>query len=461
MNRFTHLLRVVVPSLFVIIVPLAMDAGMTTRIFAIPKLTLMHTLVGVGLLAWLPQSTGTPTLPRRVWSVVGIWLAWLVITTIFAQSPARSWFGSYDWQMGLLTQFGLMGVAWLMLISIGDARAAQRVQWSLALGSLPVIVYGTMQVFQLDPFKWQAWYVSDLTVRRVFSTLGNQNYLGIYLAMAMTTTLSVLLDSKTPIRRGGMIVLLIAQAWCLWLTDSRSAAISLAVSSGLLVLWRWRFVLWQARAMLIGVVVISMAGTFIASSSVGEQIADIVSPRSTIDIRPLIWDSASRAVAARPWLGWGLSSFDLAMVDHAMPSFIKRLSDPDIGGRVIDRAHNLWWELLIEVGVVGLALWLVMMAMLVDAMLAAAAREDENRNLILAGVSILSGYVAYQVFNPNDLGSSITFWSVVGWTLALTRCVPRDEPTNRAAHFVTQIFLIAAAFGAGYGIWSWIGTLRK
>lgn len=462
MNRLAYLLRTVTPSLLVILIPLAMDAGMTTRIFAIPKLTLMYLIVGVGMLIWLAtDSRVTPSLPRRVWIVVSAWLGWLVITTVFAQSPARSWFGSYDWQLGLLTQFGLMGVAWWMFISICDVRAARVVQGSFVLASIPVILYGTLQVFQLDPFKWQAWYVSDLSVRRVFSTLGNQNYLGIYLAMVMTMTLSVLLDSKTIVRRIGIVALLIAQAWCLWLTDSRSATIALAVSSGFLVVWRWRFVLWQARAVLSSLVIISIAGTFVTSSAWGEQIADAVSPRSTIDIRPLIWRSASQAVAARPWIGWGLSSFDLAMVDHATPAFVKRLSDPDIGGRAIDRAHNLWWELLVEVGVPGFVLWLLMMGVIVDVILRAAADNVENRNLILAGASALLGYGVYQLFNPSDPGSLIIFWCVLGWTLALTLCLPRSEKPNPYARSVAQMFLIVAAFGAGSGLWMWMGTLRK
>ncbi|MBI5712023.1 MAG: hypothetical protein HZC38_01150, partial [Chloroflexi bacterium] len=58
MNRLAHLLRTVAPSLLVVVIPLAMDAGMTTRIFAIPKLTLMYLIVGVGLLVWLIDSTG-------------------------------------------------------------------------------------------------------------------------------------------------------------------------------------------------------------------------------------------------------------------------------------------------------------------------------------------------------------------------------------------------------------------
>lgn len=433
---------------------------MTTRIFAIPKLTLMHLIVGVGLLAWLAaDSIRMPHLPRRVWIVVSAWLGWLMITTMFAQSPARSWFGSYDWQLGLLTQFGLMGVAWLMLISIRDVRAARTVQGSLIFASIPVILYGTMQVFQLDPFKWQAWYVSDLSARRVFSTLGNQNYLGIYLAMVMTMTLSVLLDSKTRVRRIGIVILLIAQAWCLWLTDSRSAVIALVMSSSSLVVGRWRFVLWQARVIWVSVVIISIVATFVASSALGEQIADSVSPRSTIDIRPLIWESASRAVAARPWNGWGLSSFDLAMVNHAAPAFIKRLSDPDIGGRVIDRAHNLWWELLVEVGAPGLVIWLTMMALIVDVILRAASAVVENRNLVFAGLAIVLGYVTYQTVNPGDLGSLIIFWCVLGWTLAIS--LPRDEKLDHDARYVTQAFLIVAAFGVGYGLWAWIGTLRK
>jgi|GEM_PF-1540392 len=453
MNRLAYLLRAVTPSLLVILIPLAMDAGMTTRIFAIPKLTLMHVIVGVGLLAWLADSTVTPTLPRRVGIIVSAWLAWLVLTTVFAQSPARSWFGSYDWQLGLLTQFGLMGVAWLMFISIRDVRAARTVQWSLILGSIPVLLYGAMQFFQLDPFKWQ-----DCFTGRVFSTLGNQNYFGGYLAIVMLLTLSAWLDSKKIPARLGLSLLLAAQAWGLWVTSCRSAAVAVAVTAPLLILWRWRFNLRQARILLLGIVIASVIGTFVATAQ-GEKIVESLA-RWGDEVRPLAWASAAGAVAARPWIGWGLSSFDLAILDHATPSFIARMNESvACRGAVIDRAHSLWWELLVEVGAVGFVLWLLLMAMCVDAMLRAAADDVENRNLIFAGVSALLSYGIHQLFNPADLGSLIIFGCVLGWALALS--LRRGGKPNHHAPYITQAFLIVAAFGAGYGLWSWMGTLRK
>jgi O-antigen ligase len=159
-------------------------------------------------------------------------------------------------------------------------------------------------------------------------------------------------------------------------------------------------------------------------------------------------------------MGWGLSSFDLAIIDHATPSFIARMNENvACRGQVIDRAHNLWWELLVELGVPGFVLWLLITALIVDVMLHATVDDVENRNLIFAGVSALLSYVIHQLFNPSDLGSLIIFECVLGWTLAVS--VPRVEKPNRYVSYVTQTFLIVAAFGVGYSVWAWIGTLRK
>ncbi len=74
-------------------------------------------------------------------------------------------------------------------------------------------------------------------------------------------------------------------------------------------------------------------------------------------------------------------------------------------------------------------------------------------------MSALTAYSVHQLFNPSDLGSLIIFWCVLGWTLAIS--LPRDEKPNHFARYVTQAFLIVAAFGLGYGMWMWIGTSRK
>ena len=172
--------------------------------------------------------------------------------------------------------------------------------------------------------------------------------------------------------------------------------------------------------------------------------------RGDSEIRPLTWGSAAQAVAARPWIGWGLSSFDLALVDHATPSFIARMNENvACRGQVIDRAHNLGWELLVEVGAPGFVLWLMMMALFVDVMLSAAAGDVENRNLIFAGVLALLSYVIHQLFNPSDLGKLDYFLVCAGLDVGAQPAASRETESVCALHNAS-IFDRCRVWG---GIW--------
>jgi len=152
--------------------------------------------------------------------------------------------------------------------------------------------------------------------------------------------------------------------------------------------------------------------------------------------------------------GWGLSSFDLTLEDHATPFFLKRIGADFNKLGAMDRTHNLWWELLVETGVIGLVLWAAAMGSAADTALVAVANDSPHRNLIVAGILSLLSYMLYQLFNPSDVGSVTIFWCVLGWTLAVSS--PKSvEIKNKPVSYLTQALLIVAAFGTGYGLWMW------
>jgi putative inorganic carbon (HCO3(-)) transporter len=368
--------------------------------------------------------------------------------------PARSWIGSYEWLLGVSTQISLIGLALLAFLCTTNFASGHWLVRIFIWGSLPVLLYGVAQYFGLDPIPWARWGDGGA----VMATLGNQNYFGGYLALLLPLTLSEWFVSENRLGRAALMVLVIGQAFCLIATGSKGAMLATVIACLLLLWWPRRFVWWQTAAALAAVVAVSMIATMLIALQ-GDALGDVAVGATRREVRPFTWESAYRAVAARPLFGWGSSSFDLTLAENASAGFRKRIMPLD---RVMDRAHNLWLELAVESGLPGLGLWLAMTAAAGHAVLTSAERQSDlkTKTLLLGGVASLFGYMIYQVVNPSDLGTVSVFWWLVGWTLGSSFAVrvEDDAPPLKLENvkFVLQMLWLVAVFGFGYGAWQWV-----
>ncbi len=444
--------------------PLAMDASLVLRIFSVPKLITMHSLTALGLGTLLMPGNAQffksvlqrPNFPRYFLWIVAAYLSWLGLTTLTAQEPARSWLGSYQWSLGLFTQLGLWALAWLTFLTISNEQTSQWLYRIAILGSIPVIAYGLIQYFGLD---WVRWILPIKGV--VFSTFGNQNFLGGYLSILIPLTLNECLESKKWLLRLVWGILLVAQLWCLWETYCNGALIAVAVSSLWLLWQRWRFD-WRVSFVVASTLLVASLIISAALGIYGEGLGTIYLNVNPYENRLFAWAAAHNAVTARPLLGWGLSSFDLILPANATQGFLYQQAIYEHNWFTFDRAHNIWWELAVETGLPGAILWMLLFGTLLYTVLRSTQSQSPLRGRLIAASAALLSYFLHQLFNPSDIGSVTIFWWLVGWTLG-TAFLPNDSETIIDQPFIqpdgaillSQIFFLVTAFGTGYGLWQW------
>lgn len=453
-------------SALAVLSPLAMDASLPSRIFSLPKLTTLYALSALGLGALLLQRDENvfqkallrQNFPRYLGGCIALWIAWLALTTLTAQDPARSWFGSYQWSLGLFTQLGLLALAWLTFLTTATARDSQWFYRLAIFGSLPVLAYSLIQYLQLD---WITWGARERG--RVFSTLGNQNYLGGYLTLIALLTLGECLESKTWLSRLRWGALLLLQLFCLWATECKGAMLAVAISAVVLLWLRWNFH-WRTATGLVGfLIALSFTASFLLGVR-GEDWGSLYARFDPWEGRLFTWATAYSAMTARPWVGWGLSSFDLILPAHSTPGFIHQQITYEHSGLTLDRAHNLWWELAVETGFVGLGLWMVWIGTLLFTVIRSAQWQPLLRGRLLSAVMALVGYMLHQLFNPSDIGGAIIFWWLAGWVVATAFLPSETTPQTKVApvgkvedaRFLSQIFFLITTFGFGYALWQWL-----
>lgn len=253
------------------------------------------------------------------------WL-WLALSLTWSLAPNISvinfwWVGS------------LVLVFWLYTLT-PDRDAL----WSHAAAILLVIgvVLALTGIYQV--------LVLEQHARSVFETR-NTHAAFLNLVALPASAYFLRMNSEKSIARHHVVILgtaLFILFLSIFLSASRGATLSLAISMGLLAVLTVRCVPKRALVLLLGLLAVAFLVTKISHGELGERLAQLAqdSPRR------LIWESSWNLLQASPWQGIGLGLFYLAYPSYRNPL--------DSSGGFF--AHNDYLQIWIETGLPGLVL---------------------------------------------------------------------------------------------------------
>ncbi len=137
-----------------------------------------------------------------------------------------------------------------------------------------------------------------------------------------------------------------------------------------------------------------------------------------LDERPLIWKIAVGKALETPLAGHG---YGREIVGRDISAALAA------AGRTIPyyHGHNVFLDMVIQLGVVGLAMFCAFLASLAMAF-AGAGRVEDGLPLAITGLATLAGYLVKDMtddfyFRPN----SLVFWAIAGMLLGLAARLPR------------------------------------
>jgi len=176
--------RVIVVGLMLLLfaVPLTFDPTAYDG-FELPKITLFRILTILVALVWLillvkRGKFSVPSSPLN-WPIAAF-LGISIISTIFSRNPGVSLRGLYNFYFWGLT--AIMGYILLYIIisTVLEDKDREDMITAVLLGSVAVILYGFVQRQGMDILEW-----ATSSRHRIWSTLGNPNFLGAYLVMVI------------------------------------------------------------------------------------------------------------------------------------------------------------------------------------------------------------------------------------------------------------------------------------
>ncbi|MCW5852420.1 MAG: tetratricopeptide repeat protein [Anaerolineae bacterium] len=294
-----------------------------------------------------------------------------ILSAALGLNARISFLGSYNRDQGVVTL-----VAYLLLFLVVGARLRTREQVgrlldTVVLVSLPLAVYALLQRLGADPIPWGGYGAA--VTSRVIGTQGNATFLGGYLALAIPVTLYQWLQARRQAQIPRQVVYgaaVVLAALALVFSDSRGAALGLALG---LTVWALTEAAWRGQRRLaqaavgLGVagvlllVVLNLAGGVLQGVPLLGRLGRLLDPAAgSSQVRILVWQGMSDMILAHPErlaLGTGPDAFYLGYYPY-FPVDARRLDNPLVGTH--DRSHNEVLDRLAGTGVVGLAVWLLL-----------------------------------------------------------------------------------------------------
>src|SRR3989344_1754596 len=309
--------------------------------------------------------------------IPGALLVVAYITSFVGTDFYHSFWSIYDRGDGLLTLTAAVLFFYLILL-YADKDFLRRLLTAVAwVGSL-VALYAVLQWLQLT-FGVNVPLVTDETRGRVGSTLGNAAFLAAYLGLTFFATLAVVSEYWRAMRRAPWTAKVLfsgaaLQLLAIFLTATRGGILAF-VLIGLLIT---AYLAWRgdssttfgasgrARTYARGGLA---AALLVAALFVGfrEQIAQVpIAPLQriasisledvTVSSRLFVWEKVGREAIKQPITGVGAEHVDI---------LFNRVYDPSaIVEEWFDRSHNAYLDYFVQYGVLGLLLYLALVASL-------------------------------------------------------------------------------------------------
>ena len=463
-------------------------AGLVPFLFAPPdfmvfpdvlKVVVLRSLVALMAVAWAvewalvgpgPAALGSVANPRRWLQWAGdsprhriiaagtLFIAATGISTLASESGGVSLWGSNPGRDG----YGFFNAASyyvLFLVVATHVKSTPQV-WRL-LGAITFAasvasLYGVLQHFGADPF---------LAARpvRITSSFGNALFAASFLVLALPATLAlatVHLRQKRPLWAvTGWSAVTVVQLLAIMYTLSRGPWLALAAGA---LVWLGLVASGAGRRHVVGAAALAGLATAIAlglalAAPGGIDDSGLVAPSpleraSTISGevasgglsgRLSIWERSVSLIAQRPWLeeSGALSSVSRHLFGYGPDLFVSALPlkwSDDALAPVNASAHNYPLQVAVELGLLGLASYVVLVGVLVATLLRGIRRgatPDLQWRLVYAALAAAVAIrLIEQMSGVARVSDTALFWVLMGLVAALPAVRPRTSRISPKKH---------------------------
>jgi len=431
-------------------------------VIELPKITLFRMVILTMSIAWLVKrmERGNPNFKEQSkgFDSLTSWLrgsplnlpvvAFLlvsVISTLISADVRISLVGVYKFYFwGLFSVIGYTLLYFLLIDNFAENRIGTLLK-AMLLGSFPVAIYGICQRLGLEFLDWAGGSSSA----RVWSTLGNSNFLGGYLIMVIPLGLCVIVsthyyrNSRRLLSKPLLVLLIGLLVSCLVYTLSRGAWLGLLAC---LVVWasfigrdsikksrKW-LILASVACVVFPIVFghqwkikspVSESRQGETEDVVGRAISITNLREPNISARIETWKISLSMMKKRPLFGWGLDNFGTIYPRYITPKFVRS------AGRDMlqSYAHNEFLQVGATMGIIGLMVYAWLIIAFFKLLIRLIRKGEEDTRVFLVGILSSSvGLMVYSQFHFSVVTTSIMFWLFMGIAGKIAKDTEEEKP---------------------------------
>ncbi len=344
-----------------------------------------------------------------------IFLVTQILSTLVSVDIRTSIFGYYSrFNGGLLSLISFSLLYWAFVSNIKYKESINLIK-TLITSLILVCVYGILEHFGIDKDIW----VQDVS-ERVFSTLGQPNWLAAFVVAVIPLTYTFILKNK----KQKLLMEIVSVIFFLTLLYTKSRSGFLGFSFASLIFWIGIFLITsfnkdksQNKKMLKIFLIINLTflviNLFVKTpwtpnilSFMNQEKTEISTPVTQNNsgtvletggtesgtIRKFVWQGAIDIWKAYPILGSGVETFAFSFYKYR-PKEHNLVSEWDF---LYNKAHNEYLNFLATTGALGFLSYLTLITLIIIQFIRSIRKDDQNKFFHLA---FLSGFVSILVTN--------------------------------------------------------------
>lgn len=336
-----------------------------------------------------------------------------VISTIISINPHTSLWGYYSrFHGGLMSTVSYITLYYALVTHFqGETKAIKNIINCILASAALISVYGVLEHFGIDKNVW----VQDVQ-NRIFSTLGQPNWLSAFLIALLPLSLFQIVTSQKNSERflhtGLSLLFLITIAFTKSQSGIAATAVVLLLFFVITAIQKKKSWLLLTLIPLIALVLIFKGSyvrqTFSSLNKINPFYSDTltiineenktrVGGSDSMTIRRVVWEGAIKLGLKHPLFGTGVETFGYSYY-WVRPAAHNLTSESDF---LYNKAHNEYLNFLANTGFVGLAAYLFLIGSFLYLFLNKKTDHDNLRWPLLLGlVSILiTNYIGFSVVN--------------------------------------------------------------
>lgn len=460
------------------------------ELFEFPKMLLVYFFTALIGFLWALKSLEAKkiTLSRTPLDIpIALFLLSQIASTFFSIDRATSFFGYYSrFHGGLFSSVAYVFLFYAFVSNI-PAKEALRVLFVGFLSAVFVALWGIPAHFDKDPscliltgeLTSGCWSKDFQPTLRIFSTLGQPNWLAAFLAMYLLVGIAFMFF----VQKFGSKILLLAATTAIFMafifTNSRASALGifggLAFFSVFLTVLHLKFpkekILSKTNLLFAFITFIS----FVALTSIfgqmllgrvreagektpiapGETQAAQIGGTESGQIRLIVWEGAVDIFRRYPLFGSGVETFGYSYYNFR-PEKHNLTTEWNF---LYNKAHNEYLNYLATTGLFGITSYL---AVTLVFLLTSATLIFKTKNLLFIGIS--AGFIAYLVqnfFGFSIVPIALTAWLFPAFVLAISTKIKAATFPIRFPILPLQVFSLTLFFIIIFLlVRTWIGDLN-